>query len=482
MTESDSQSREPAKTVEATAQKVAVPPPAGIRDEPTSTVAVREIMHGIWWVADTPGHALPGVLTLGHGTDPRLELNEVLVEPRSRRGLFTVHGESGRKKVTLLGAADTETITEQTGHGRYRRQVIEAFTGALVGGKHLADADDEVFIEAFVEIDYLSFLAKVAEPGYSQRETRPDGTEVATITIPLAGIRSGRFGDLDVDLVPAEHDDRQAFLIDMTRAPAQFRAVLRLRRGGKPTSVETFEAAARRLSDLVTLAMQRPAHVRRIVFDAKPDIRDNRFQWWGQDPPPRQQVIDGAARRDINFTFDDVEFATMLRAWHDLLTNTAFSVNSIIALLRETSTYHETKLLGVGGALEALAKRFVQSNTYREQAAELAQIIAPAVRDRVVPDVDKWAGYIKKARNSLAHGDEVHERDVPEDVWFALEHPTMAVLILVLMTKLGVPEKVQRRSVEYGGLRHWSELGTQHFPRIEADDLPNDAAVPTDGQ
>ncbi|MFI1240339.1 ApeA N-terminal domain 1-containing protein [Nocardia salmonicida] len=481
MTESDSQSREPAKAVEAIAQKIAIPPPATVRDEPISTVAVREIMHGTWWVADAQEHVLPGVLVLEHGADPRLEFNEKLVDPRSRRGLFTVHGESGRKKVTLLGAADTETVTALTGHGRYRRQVIEAL-GALVGGQHLADADDEVFMEAFVEIDYLSFLAKVAEPGHSKRETRTDGTEVATITIPLAGIRSGRFGDLDVDLVPAEHDDRQAFLIDMTRAPAQFRAVLRLRRGGKPTSVETFVAAARRLSDLVTLAMRRPAHVRRIVFEAHPDIGDNRFQWWGQDPPPQQQVIDGAARRDINFTFDDVDFATMLRAWHDLLTNSAFSVNSIIAQLRETSTYHETKLLGVGGALEALAKRFVQSNTYKDQAAELAQIIAPAVRDRVIPDVDKWADYIKKARNSIVHGDEVHERKVPEDAWYALEHPTMAVLILVLMTKLGIPEHVQRRSVEYGGLRHWSELGTQHFPRIEADDLANDAAVPTDGQ
>lgn len=77
---------------------------------------------------------------------------------------------------------------------------------------------------------------------------------------------------------------------------------------------------------------------------------------------------------------------------------------------------------------------------------------------------------------AVKHGDEVHERDVPEDAGYALEHPTLAVLILVLMTKLRVPEKAQRRSVEYGGLRHWSEMGTQRFPCIEADDLPNDAA------
>lgn len=81
----------------------------------------------------------------------------------------------------------------------------------------------------------------------------------------------------------------------------------------------------------------------------------------------------------------------MLQAWHELLTDSGFSVNYIIALLRETSTYHETKLLGAAGALEALAKRLAPGNDYKEQAVGLAQRIAPAVRDRVVPDVDKWA-------------------------------------------------------------------------------------------
>lgn len=62
MTESESQSREPAKAVEAKAQKIAIPPPATVRDEPISTVAVREIMHGTWWVADAQEQVLPGVL------------------------------------------------------------------------------------------------------------------------------------------------------------------------------------------------------------------------------------------------------------------------------------------------------------------------------------------------------------------------------------------------------------------------------------
>lgn len=439
----------------------------GVRDLRPMTTTQEEV-HGTWWLPTEPDRVAAGTLRLQHGARPRLEVHVPLVDPvteeHAEESTFTVHGQSGGQHVTLLNAVAIESQVErQVATGKqYIHQVLQADTGALIGREHIDDADHKMFAEAFIEVDYLTFLAKSADPTWSERETQ-QGATTATFVIPLAAELSAQFGGLKATLTTREtYTGEQAYGIGGTSIPVTYRAIFRLQ-GDAPMAVQQFSTAARELSDLVTLGMLRPAHVRRIDFDAAPGSANDRYRWWGTDPMPREEILGFETRRNIAFTFLDADLATMLPAWNALLTTARYGVGSTIALLRETSTYHETKLLGVCGALEALCRGLGLQGTYRQRAEALAGIVAPTVRVEVIPSVDKWAEYLTKARNSLAHGDEPEDRKVPEDVWYALEHPTLALLILVLMTKLGVSEKAQRLALNYKGLRTAASLGTRYL-------------------
>lgn len=170
----------------------------------------------------------------------------------------------------------------------------------------------------------------------------------------------------------------------------------------------------------------------------------------GHANPPRHRFRPGG-----------IDLSTLLPAWHALNTKAVYGVQSIIGLQRETSTYHETKLLGVCGAVEALHRGLDPRNlTYRQRCEALAGIPASDAVAQIIPDIAKWADYVVKARNSLAHGDEPKDRKVPENVWFALHEPTLALLILVMMAELGICEDSQLRAVTRGALRAAARVGT----------------------
>lgn len=94
-----------------------------------------------------------------------------------------------------------------------------------------------------------------------------------------------------------------------------------------------------------------------------------------------------------------------------------------------------------------------KSLDYRERCVALAQIPPPAAVRQVIPDIEVWAKNIKNARNHLAHGDEPHKRKMSETVWYNLYEPGVALLVLVAMTKLGVPERTQLKSLRQGALK-----------------------------
>ncbi|MEV6101491.1 HEPN domain-containing protein [Nocardia sp. NPDC051981] len=424
-------------------------------------MTTREILYGDWWLPSAPDRTVPGTLTLGETPEPGLELYDELIVFDAEEGPLTIHGDASGRKVSLLGVYPTQETSTIRGGKRYPVQLFDINFGALIGDAHVADEDESKFSESAVDIDYLTFISQDIDHSETAIKDKPDGSSDYSFTVTTDGRRSGRYGNVDATTIPeASFSPDAEFHTAEMRIRASFKTHVRLT-STQPISTREHVETARRLSDLVTLAMYRPAGVRRIVFNVSTTDKRHRYEWWGADPTSANERLDGPTQRAIAFDLGSVDLATLLPAWHTLNTKAVYGVQSIIGLLRETSTYHETKLLGVCGAIEALHRGLDSGNwTYRQRCEALAAIPSSAAVAQIIPDVAKWAGYVVKARNSLAHGDEPNNRKVPEDVWFALHGPTLALLVLVLMAELGISDEAQVHAVTRGALRAAARIGT----------------------
>ena len=305
------------------------------------------------------------------------------------------------------------------------------------------------------ELDYLTFWTGEFDPIVSH----PLGGGVS-FAVPDPVPRTATYGDVQLTISSSSaYSSRGRFTRADMSLPVQFKNVLSVS-STEPVSVDDLLDISRRLSDLITVAMHRPSGVRDVEFHEPAGClgTSDRFEWWSADDLPSENTtLDEGNRRRINFRLSDVDdVGQLLARWHDLHTTAFYGVASVVAQLRETTTFYETRLLGVCGTVEALHRGLSpvpKKLDYRERCAALAAIPPAVARAQIVPDIDEWAGHVTRARNHLAHGDEPGARTVPQDVWYGLHERTVALLVLVLMTKLGLSDDIQVRALKYGALR-----------------------------
>ncbi|NIL91314.1 hypothetical protein RhoFasSB10_03657 [Rhodococcus fascians] len=306
-----------------------------------------------------------------------------------------------------------------------------------------------------IEADYLTLWAGGVDLDVS---TPADPGVPYTFTVPIRDYRSGSFGDVDVVVsTSARYSMGGSFTRTHMSIPAEFRTTFTVANStGLPMSITSILDASDRLVDLITIAVQQPSDVRNIRFFVDVEDPDNllEFEWWsGHVNPTEDAALDSRLR--LNFQLDSVELGDLLPSWHKLQQVANYGVLSVVSLIRESATYYETQLLGVCGALEALHRGISpEGMDYRDRCKALAAIPPDKARARVIPDIDTWAYQITKSRNDLAHGTEPANRKIPEDDWYRLYEPTLALLLLVILTNLGVSEEVQLRALEIGPLNH----------------------------
>lgn len=415
-------------------------------------MSTTEQLHGQWWAADDPSHKVPGVLTLSDTAEPQLDAYATLLDFHAQ-GFHTLHGESGGRAVSLF-----DTYVESGNHTfrngqEYNYQTMKV-SGVIIGNTHINGADDPSFTECVLEVDYLTYWARGVELSLSRAADETEGTY--TFTVPVRSPRSAQYGNVQVTVSTSpSYTIGGRFSRKEMSIPAHFKTVFQVT-SDEPISITAHLEVSRRLADLVTLAMHQPAHMRRISFmlnDVESDRRQ-KFDWWGTDPVGEDIELDSRSTQRINFTLDDVDLKTLLTGWHELHQTANYGMLSLIALQRESTTYYETRLLGVCGAIEALHKGFHPKwPNYFDRCRSLAEMPPSAAVHQIIPDIDVWARCITNARNHLAHGDEPHERRMPESVWYGLYEPAVALLVLVVMTKLGIPESAQLKALREGALK-----------------------------
>lgn len=415
-----------------------------------------EQLHGQWWTPEDPDRKVAGVLTLSDTAEPLLEMHDALLNFEAQVEPGTVHGTAGGRKISIVDSLAVSQDTKLRDGEEFSSQRIETTSGAIIGDTHIASADEPAFSEATVEIDLLTVWARQA----SVKVTLPgeNNSDAYTVTVPDVAPVTVQYGDLEVTIStsPSITLGGRFSLSDMT-IPMSVRTVFQLS-SATLLSASTCLELSRRLADLVSLAMFRPADVRKItLYRGSESAERKRFEWWGIDAVNDAIDLEGSDRKDVNFTLSDVDPATLFSAWHELHQTANYGMLSLTAILRETTTYYENKLFAVCGTIEALHKALHPTPArkfYRARCTELAALPPVNAVAQIIPDIEKWAGDLVDARNHLAHGDEPHTRKLPENKWFALYEPTLALLALVAMTKLGVSEEVQLRALRLGALRH----------------------------
>lgn len=200
----------------------------------------------------------------------------------------------------------------------------------------------------------------------------------------------------------------------------------------------------------------------------------------------RPSLLGGSGGNEIShakflLTCSDIPFQELIPTWFELIESVRAGVGSLLGVINSPGSFVESNLSSIAGAAEALHRKLGSQTTrisnpeYKALRASIRKAIsaenadwvleglhnAPSLRDRLLslaqlpdssavgsflPDTALWAVRTTKARNELAHEGETKNHSLDE--LDAIVDLTKALLILVLLSKLGLPHDAQRAAVD----------------------------------
>lgn len=454
---------------------------------------------GQWWTSDDPNDVMPGTLRhLGNGS-LRLELiggfdiniwtplpggSGLSTSSAESRDFPLVYGVCDGERFTLFDAIATST-QERVG-GISTQELI---SNRALRGIHLVSRDEPLFTRAVLQLgrllDWSNRSAFYKQPltgnstGERNAGTRPVASAIAIyndITIGLH-VRSSEF-----HLTGRPSTDERSMV-------ARESAVLEFE-GAEPVTDTGFDAVCQDIQDLLTLSAYEPCGwLRQWLYvptspggpgEAETEVEVLGRRIYQADVPenePRQH--------EFLFTLADLDFPDLVPRWLALKDQARLGFNVLLGLRYISRGYVGSRLLGAATAAEtihdglypnstrlpeptydSLRSRLFEAvanepgevrsflsdalqnrPTYRTRISQLASIPDPNAVDDLLTDPVEWAGRLKNARNAFAHANEQSVQDIDSSSAYWLLEVTYALLCLVAMEKLGLPDEVQRRAL-----------------------------------
>ncbi|HWU33112.1 MAG TPA: HEPN domain-containing protein [Marmoricola sp.] len=415
---------------------------------------------GHWWLPGLSSDVAPGQLVVDESGRCTLELvgsldlrsaaalehpDEPDAEAIRQECVRTIHGLVRGRPVTLVNCF----ATNMDGFAHRDRSRLDISVQDALIGAHV-EHDEPAFRSALVEIENLT-----AWLGFDDQVRRDGGAEAETAEL------------LRLDDLTAEID---GWKITVRRTPQPFQskalhgratissfiAAYLVVHAPDPRSARDYHSVVMELMDLLTLASGRPCGQISLTLIHKDDqvtadrdrsslTLETRVQSLGGRIHTAEP--DKAAPHDWEFRFrhPDLPFAHIVPAWLRLRRRAADACNVFFGLQYARPTYTEARLLLVAIVAEALGAGLGTTGrkvTYRARIRALASMPDSEAVALIMPDIDKWAFELTRARNNLAHtGNDDSERDI-----FELEWLTSSLLTLVLMGQVGMAPEVQRRA------------------------------------
>ena len=132
----------------------------------------------------------------------------------------------------------------------------------------------------------------------------------------------------------------------------------------------------------------------------------------------------------------------------------------------------KTKILQVAQGLSPEESDWVKKKTSDNRAGlptryrQLATAADPTAVQVLLTDIDTWAKWLTKARNSIGHANTgKFEAGVPESARYFLEYVTRALLHLIVLDQLGIDADRQRAVVQ----QRWLHVARKFREAIESE-------------
>jgi len=464
-----------------------------------------EQYHGHWWEPDSDVK-VPGVFTLDEEGGGQLELIggfELAIYEEPVPGMKTYSGaqrqtpvllgQAGGKSITLINCIATHTNGFSTPTFQ-RFHVDQSLFGAWVPSR-----TEAVIRKAFLRVENLTSWGQLdaweRTVRFAQNEDQTASMKaVEPETVEVDGWQ------YTLSVAPAGFHHRQ------TRAKTQLIGDITARIElvpPAPVSIDEINVKVQELTDLLTLAAGKACGVISLGFEHVEEqvVRDPR------DPEgePRRLTISFQSRgrriyqaspdepavlaRDFRFTAGDKAFSELLPEWLRVRRASSSASNIYFGNFYAPATYTEMRLFTMavtaeslhgaifgadgagtsedevreardlvkeyfpkGRARELVLETLQHGPTFQERMLHLVGLPDSEAVQTVIPDTNKWARELKKARNGVAHG----AIDKLSSEAFQIFKQTEDLLALVYMHMLGIDPEVQRRAAK-DTMRHWAD-------------------------
>lgn len=436
---------------------------------------------GLWRAVD--GRDIPGLLSYDPEVGLTLELFALLKDPMQTipgsPGVSFKVGDDGHHDV-LHGQVEGRAVTliDCLSLGSRREMLASAWSGSedLSVGTALFGAElhvsDRTFDRAIVALEGLtawsgrSALTVSQDPKWSVGVEFPEVDQTATLRGVSYRLQHTIFGF------------SPGFRGEGTSVAVRDEVHLIIETE-EPVSLGELREHAAKVVDLVSLA--RRARPRTLAFSPRCVDSDgathNVKALWQERPSKTRK------REEVAFTAADLGFSNVMATW-DARREELISTVNLLRATWDDGWYLESSVLALATAVEALASTFdlplklskaeykamyeqIVAGAPEERRAWLRQVLGPlngpslrerivavadrlpsAVRERLVPIDGTWADSLARVRNDLSHRGAT---TVDHEVLATLRQVTSAVLYLVLLKELGLPDEQVLRTMERDG-------------------------------
>lgn len=454
---------------------------------------------GHWWIPSEPERRVPG--TLRYNPDSGLLLSMIGgFEERILRpvGSGVSYDRSTRSWPLILGLADGEQITlidcdvVSSKRRRFTDDLPSKLTVSAINalvGVHLDGADDNIFTQCLVSVENLgqwsASTALTARYDIDGEQLSGSGNlTVEPVDEPCVTVAGTKITLTRIHTLPYLDARRGQTIGSVRENPfARFEPEV-------PYSLAGVMEQARILQDLVSVASYRAAGLLWIQLTAVlPERRDRAEEgfrrrrevaFYGCKNMLTNPDAEAVADKDMLFTCKDIPFEEVMPRWFEIRCTYRASINMVLGRRYAPHWYIESDLLTAVGAAEVfhrlsdLRQTRMSEDAFEAVRASLLEGLdpehhswvkpairnAPTLRDRLtalasapdqkamnrlVPDVDYWAGLTTQARNNLTHTGKSEKHTIDELAVAA--DVTAAVVIMNLLNELKLSGERQRQII-----------------------------------
>lgn len=470
---------------------------------------------GAWWLSTRPDDQQKGILTYSPGEGLRLSLighfpdglyrekpHRTHEDSRNDDPWRVIHGAVDGKAITLLECIPTHT-SERFGADvpSPAHQTIRARTALI--GIHIPDAEEPIFsaLEVCIE-NYGRWLGEVNVDSCTNMDAHGRSTS-GKIEINPHKPKTLQLHEAKIESLHRVETQIRYWTKSGLEAMASDTPSLMIT-PETPRSLARIIREVRVIESLMTFASLRPSSaiwLRAQIDEAAPPIFNQPY------PLERVKILylprsltdrhePTSRSKEFLFRCSDIPFDEAIPNWFRLQNRHKSTIARLTALIyfpkrfvedlvleaveiaeafhrqlgidkppfnkKEFDKYRKQVLAGLPLKYQERFKQELRNQlSLRDRLTHLAEQLDPEVASALLPSIEEWAQNATRARNHLTHTGEAPNRSL--EMLDAIAGVTRAVVILILLQKMGLSKEGQLSLLQSGSPLGMEAKNARHF-------------------